>query len=302
MPVRANFRYLLIVCLFIVLPARAADLAIVLSDRTPAFGEFAEQLRLSLQGSAWRVKSVLVADNLGESAARDVDAWVVVGAEALRQALLQTQAPPILAALLTRHSYERHLAVATRPRNGIAAVVLDQPVGRQLALLQQLFPERRRLGLLTSADSRAFAARIKAAGSWQLEIEDASDDAAVVAAATRLLARSEVLLAQPDPLIYHRNNIRPILLASYRFRRPVVGFSTAFVGAGAIAALYSTPQQIAGQVAELLSAGGKKLPQGVIYPDRFSLAYNRQVAQSLGIDLPEENAVLRALENRRFEP
>lgn len=303
MLVRVLFLGLLIASLFVSTAARAAEIVVILSDRSPAFSEFAEHLRQSLQGSQWRIKTVLTAETLVEQAAlREADAWVSVGAEALRVSLAQPQAPAVLAALVSRQTYERTIAAASRPRAGVGAVILDQPAARQIALLHQLFPERKRLGLLTSTESRSFANRIKSvAGAWQLDIEEAADDAAVVPAASRLLARIDVLLAQPDSVVYNRSNVRPILLASYRFRRPVIGFSAAFASAGALAAIYSTPLQIAGQVGEILTSG-RKLPQGMVSPERFTLSYNRQVAQSLGIDLPEETVVLRALENRRYEP
>ena len=82
---------------------------------------------------------------------------------------------------------------------------------------------------------------------------------------------------------------------------PVIGYSAAYVRAGALAAAYSTPRQIgqeAAQVARQLWRGGA-LPTPR-YPRNFSIAINRPLAESLGLNLPDEAAVqqrLQALES-----
>jgi len=60
-----------------------------------------------------------------------------------------------------------------------------------------------------------------------------------------LLIDSDVLLAVPDSEIYNSNSIRNILLSSYRRGIPLVGFSQAYVKAGALCAIFSTPEQLA---------------------------------------------------------
>ena len=71
-------------------------------------------------------------------------------------------------------------------------------------------------------------------------------------ALTKVLASADVILAMPDPMIFNNGTIHNILLAAYREERPLIGFSPAYVRAGALAAVYSTPQQIAHQIAETI--------------------------------------------------
>ena len=307
MVVRSFTICLLILFLAFLEPARGAELAIVLSERGGVYAEFAEQLGKSLAGTSWRVTAVVTPNELTRNTdLRRAELWVSVGSDATRSVLAHGQAPALFATLLPRLSFEQLLSehTANRPRGGITALVLDQPLNRQVHLIQQLFPGKKRLGVLVGPETRHLGSRLaQTAASYglSLEIEDAGDDAAVVPAVNRLLARADILLALPESTVYSRHNVRPLLLASYRFQRPLVGYSVAFVNAGAIAALYSTPAQLARQTAETLLSG-RKAGTTILFPEKFVLTYNRQVAQSLAIDLPDEGVVLRALESRRQDP
>lgn len=305
MAVKALFAWYFALFMVFVSPAQGADVALVLSDRGGVYSEFAEVLQKSLEGSAWRISAVITPEALGS--VRSANAWVTVGSEATRVALAQGgKSPAVLAVLLTRQTFERLLTEAgtTRPKAGLSAIVLDQPLERQVNLITQIFPEKKRMGLLIGPENEAARnqmRKIAAKYGLSLEVEEAGEDGAVVPSVNRLLARSDVLLALPDRLIYHRNNVRPILLASYYYQRPVVGYSAAFATAGASVALFSTPAQIARQASGVLLSGRKDLPL-VMLPEKFSLTYNRQVLRSLGLSLVDEGTVISALEAVRHEP
>ena len=112
-----------------------------------------------------------------------------------------------------------------------------------------------------------------------------------------MLDRIDVLLALPDVKIHNRRNVSSILLTTYRNRIPLIGFSSAYVKAGALAAIYSTPENIGDQLAELtvqlLTADG--IMQQVIYPKYFSLSINSRVARSLGLQLQFDSEDLAQL-------
>ncbi len=278
--------------------ARAADIAVVLSDSGGAYGEFAGAFQQFASSSTWRVRWVGTADSL-ESAAFRADLIVAVGNEATRLSLRRSENRPVIATLLPRQAYEKALAETPgRPR--VTAIYLDQPVARLVAFTHQLLPERHRLGLLVGADTRPHLPQARQAASGlgkTLESEDLENDGALVQALNQLFARSDVLLALPDSTVYRRDNIRVILLTSYRYQKPVIAFSQAFVTAGALAALYSSPAQVARQTADAIrglnpDAIALPPPQG---PTFFSIAINRNVAQAFALSLPDEATVRRAL-------
>jgi ABC-type uncharacterized transport system substrate-binding protein len=106
------------------------------------------------------------------------------------------------------------------------------------------------------------------------------------AALQSLLLSSDVLLAIPDAEIYNASTIRNILLTTYRNKVPLVGFSPGYVKAGALCAVYSTPQQIAEQSAHMIKAfvDAHALPAAQ-YAKQFEVSINEQVARSLGLNI-----------------
>ena len=109
----------------------------------------------------------------------------------------------------------------------------------------------------------------------------------------RLLADPAVLVAVPDATLFNNRTISNILLTAYHQRSPVIGFSPAYVKAGALFALYSTPAQIGQQAGEAARAGlaSGSLPPPAA-PRHFRVGTNHYVARSLGINL-EDAAVLQ---------
>ena len=133
-----------------------------------------------------------------------------------------------------------------------------------------------------------------AASYTDLDIEDADTDKSLLPALNAVLERSSALLALPDSTLYRRNNIKAILITAFRQQRPIVGYSPAFVTAGALAALHTTPHQAARQTADLIIANGTNLPPPS-GPTQFAVAINPNVAQALGLKVPDEAAIRRAL-------
>lgn len=101
-----------------------------------------------------------------------------------------------------------------------------------------------------------------------------------------LLQNSDVLLVLPDAAIYRPDTIRNILLETYRQRVPMIGLSPHYVRAGALSAVYSTPEQIARQAVRMLGiyAATGRMPKSQ-YPDDFEVAVNTRVAHSLGLNI-----------------
>ena len=99
-----------------------------------------------------------------------------------------------------------------------------------------------------------------------------------------LFDATDVLLALPDPQVFNGLTIQNILTAAYRQRVPLAGFSPAYVKAGALLALYSTPAQLGAQSGEIARAvlAGRPLPPPQA-PREFSVGVNADVARSLGI-------------------
>lgn len=284
---KLSARLLLCLTLLLAPVAWAGNVTLLLSDSTGPYAEFSSTFSETLNSRRWSIHLVPKADAYtpGTPAA---DLIVTAGSEALRQALQRAPpGTPILATLLPRQTFERLLNDAPRAKRQLTALVLDQPPARLSAFIRHLLPGQARIGILSSPETRSLLPALRqAGGGLQFDSEDVENDAALLNALNNLLPRVGALLALPDASIYRRDNIKSILITTYRQQRPVIAYSSAFVTAGALAALYSTPAQIARQSAELIEQPGT-LPT-IVYPAQFAIAINASVAQALGLNVTDE--------------
>lgn len=285
------------------MPARAA-VWIAVSEGSSDYAAVAEAIRAGLQREdATLDASVRSWRECVQGVPGEVRLIVSVGSQALKE-LADASGngrlgkTPLIATLLPRSVYEE-----LRPRlsGPLAGIVLDQPPARQMALLRYAFPHLRRVGVLLGPESQQFQSALdKAAQEFGLQLNSYKVDgeANLYPALQRVLEENDVLLAIPDSAVYNGGSIQNVLLASYRQRVPLMGFSPAYVRAGAMLALYSTPAQIAAQTARVARAllSGATVP-AMQAPQEFAVGVNANVARSLGFRLSED-ALRIHLQNR----
>ena len=200
----------------------------------------------------------------------------------------------MLAILVPRLAFER-MADPSRVRAGsMSAVFLDQPPARQMQLIRLALPDARSVGVLVSGQSKGHVPAVEAAArerGLQL-ISAVIEQGGLYPALQSLLPDIDVLLAMPDPVVFNGQTAGNILTATYRRQIPMAGFSSAYVKAGALLAVYSTPSQVGARGGELLRQGlaGRSLqpPQS---PREFAVEVNQNVAHSLGFVLDEARLV-----------
>ncbi len=289
-------RFVLTILLVLALPAWGGSIAIVLSEPGGMYAEFSGTLEDALTGTNWSVSSTLQAEMLTQFPG-PTDLIVTVGSEALRKTLGKGDGTPIIATLLPRQSYEKILA-EYRPRPGrTTAIYLDQPAARQAAFLNHLLPGPKRIGMLFSSETKNLADKYRTAYSnagQKFDSEEIDSESALLPTLNSMLGHATVLVAIPDSNIYRRNNIKAILITAFRYQRPVVAYSPSFVNAGALAALYTTPSQIARQTADMIVSHATSLGAPTA-PSQFAIAINGNVAQSLNLNVPDEATIRRAM-------
>lgn len=289
MPTR--FLRLLLLLLCLAPAARAANVSLVLSENSGPYADFAANFRDALDGSTWKV-----VPPGGVDGARP-DLVIAVGSNAFRQALAQGGQTPLIATLIPRQAYEKLLAESGNRNRRVTAIYLDQPPARQASFLRHLLPGKKKVGMLVSGETQAGIGQFRqafAAAGMSLDTEDSDGDKTLLPALNALLPRVNLMLATPDTSIYRRENIKAILVTSYRYQRPIVAFSAAFVTAGALAALYSTPAQIARQTADLTLNYSNTLP-APMPPNQYAVVINQTVAQALDLSVQDEAAIRRAM-------
>jgi putative tryptophan/tyrosine transport system substrate-binding protein len=274
------------------------NVAIVVSENADAYTQVAERLRVRFElENPERARFITIpAQALEGKNAEALANYQLVVSVGVRAATLINNMDlrtPVLHTLIPRSAYEQLLLA--RPANkNVSAVFIDQPVIRQLELIRLSAPQVDRVGSLLGNDSSASARALEQSArllglQMELEVLKAPDE--LPSALKRTLARSDALLALPDVQVYNQSTLQGILLNAYRSGAPVFGFSAAQVKAGALAAVYSTPEQIGSYAGEILLKAGEgnkwTLPVAQ-YPRYFNVAVNREVSRSLGLQIDED--------------
>jgi hypothetical protein len=177
--------------------------------------------------------------------------------------------------------------VATLPPSRAAsmtAVYAEPAPADQLRLISLLYARPVRISAILGRD----IAFLKPALQGPVDVQDFTAGEDINRILSRI-AQNEVLLALPDSEVYNTENIRNILLSTYRHKQAVIGFSADMVKAGALATTYSDIGDINAQVAEMAAS---YVASGVLppaqFPRYFRTAVNEGVAKSLDVRVSDE--------------
>jgi ABC-type uncharacterized transport system substrate-binding protein len=302
--------FYLSLCLCLFLPtttiADPATIILVPSSGSEIYSTTIKSIRSSINSLANNridIKIVTPVDisREGPSIFNNCKLIVPIGYHALKRVIKYSDSSPILATLISRYSFHEVLENNSKFTNTerIGAVYIDQPVIRQIRLAQLILPGDKKLGFLVSRKNLKYLDALKKLpknNNHYIKILNPDDN--IINEVSETLDNSDVFVSLPDPLIFNNRTARSILLSSYRKRKPVIGFSNAYVRAGALAAVYATPSQIGKQTGELIlqivKDGGLK--QIKTYESKyFTISFNHNVARSLGLSLPDLKVIKHKL-------
>jgi ABC-type uncharacterized transport system substrate-binding protein len=179
-----------------------------------------------------------------------------------------------------------------------------QPECRHIELIKAINPDWSTVAVLSSVDSLDIAAALTKCTIRQnlnLNVYAITDKSDLLKTLETAIENNKVLLAITDPFIYNSNTVKNILLTAYRHRKPVIGYSDSFVQAGAVAAVYTSPESIANKASTIISDffdNNWQFNKNIYSIDDFSISTNPQVATSLEITLPSEESIRKSLEDR----
>jgi putative tryptophan/tyrosine transport system substrate-binding protein len=279
----------LILSVLLCLPGMSAEGAnnlrvlVVLSESITPYQNFAKTFRQNLNANI-QISELERAESFTEHE-QPADLIVTVGVKAAEWVATRT-ATPILAAMIPSYKYAELLAKQPRAKQ-ISAIYIDQSWARQIDLLLAALPNQKMIGVLYSADTRLDLRALReelASRGYTLIAKQLHSQDTLFADLEDLLDHSDVLLAIPDSTIYSKNNIRNILLTSYQYGKPLVGLSQAYVDAGALCAIFSTPEQLAAQASAATSAFAQsRLLPAPQSPALFTILVNQEVARTLKV-------------------
>ncbi len=229
---------------------------------------------------------------------------VAIGARACEQQL-EHPLPPrsLICAFIPRATFSslaQHFGESELVRQQrLSAIYLDQPLERQIRLARLLVPRARSIGTMFGPVSVAERERFVSAA----EIEQLSPVTLTLSTSDNpieqlqpIVSQSDVFLALPDRALFNRSTAKWLLYATLQQQIPVIGFSRTYVEAGALAAVYTSPEQLGRQAGEQLLALVRGEPLSPpSFPKYFSVSTNPVVARNLSLELPDRATLERQL-------
>lgn len=288
----------LLLCLWPLGSLSASEILLVGEDQ-PGVRNFAQALQERRSHDQVRFQSIAELTRPDQLKA-DVR-LVLLDTVALDWRLGQHNGPPALAMRISRVQAEQRLG---KSRPGYLTLLWsDPPMARQLRLARYLLPQAQRIGVLYGEHSRFLLDELRqAARPLGLEIvaEDWPDprDSRPL---QHLLATSDVLLGLDDPQLYNSKTAKNLLLSSYSRQMALIGPNVGFVRAGALASTYSDQEDWLSVLDQLLDQPPARWPRS-LYPARFGVSGNQQVARALGLEPIDPNATAKALAKGEPKP
>ncbi|MBI3187196.1 MAG: hypothetical protein HYZ31_04895, partial [Gammaproteobacteria bacterium] len=224
-------------------------------------------------------------------------AIITIGTRAAEVILNKNPPTRSLSLLVSKQSWT--ILNKQKTSNQRSAILLDQPVSRQFHLIREVFGDNNNTGLLLGPYSSALEAEIIESAKLQqqkITIKTIHNSDELIPVLTSLSEEVDLLLAEPDPVVYNKRSIQGILLLTYRSKTPVIGFSQAYSRAGAMVSLYSSTEDITRQAMEIILDPAAN--ERIYYPKYFSITFNQQVARTLGISPPDENQLIERIRQK----
>ncbi|NOY67671.1 MAG: hypothetical protein GXP13_09750 [Gammaproteobacteria bacterium] len=277
----------------------------VVSKSSKPYQIFREQLKKTLANDSSIDISidVIMIDELNQVFLDDVDSdsyklLVTVGSKAAKKMSQLDSKKAVLNTLLPKRSYQLIIKeVDNKNLQRYSAVFIDQPLSRKLDLIRIALPDIKNVGVIlgpSTASRKKELSDIALKKNIRIESKTINKTGELLSTLNDVLDDNEVLLTIADPVVINRSTLQSLFMTSYMKRIPVVGYSRAYVRAGALIAVYSTPKQLAQYTGELIVdmlKGSKMAARKLYYPKYFSVSINERVARSLGLFLKSESKI-----------
>ncbi|AEJ14114.1 MULTISPECIES: ABC transporter substrate-binding protein [Pseudomonas] len=283
---------LLLLCLWPMGPLFASEILLVGAEDQPGIRSFVAALESRRPHDHVHFQTT---DDLPRPGKLKADQrLILLDNAALEWRLAETAGPPALAMRVSRVQAEQRLG-KSRPAF-LTLLWSDPPLGRQLRLARYLLPQAQRIGVLYGEHSSFLLEELRhAARALDLEIiaqdwPDPRDSRPL----QHLLANSDVLLGLDDADLYNSKTAKNLLLSSYGRQMALIGPNAGFVRAGALASTFSDQDDWLAVLDQLLDQPPARWPRS-LYPVRFGVSGNQQVARALGLEPIDPNAAAKAL-------
>ena len=222
-------------------PLAGEQVAIVTTSGVPAYDEVLDGLRRNLKQAAYVID---LRQKDGEQALTDAlrlktfKIVATIGSEAAETVSGQHPSAGLIATATMPYLFSKE-AARTRP---VSVMPVQLTLSLVLENVKRVFPSKPRLGILrnpTMPDSGLEAMRNAGeSAGFTVKIVECTGPGQLLEALRSLKDQVDLVLCFPDAALYNSATIKPLVLASLRYRLPLIGFSESFARAGAVLAVY----------------------------------------------------------------
>jgi len=281
--------------------AFAEKYLVISESRHPYHQKIVESLSSNLMSDGHVIDSIIPEDfstySIGE-----YSSLITIGYQSAARVINNQTAKPVLSLLIPKLAFNLLLnnKIEKDNRYLFSSIYIDQPIERQLRLIDLLSHNFKKIGILYGKNSYSRKKEISsviASAGYRVKNITVLERTELISETRHLSENSDLLLAIPDSTIYNRRSIKGILLTTYRNKIPVIGFSKAYVKAGALAAVYSSPENISLQAIETIQHNTRHsyISASRQHPKYFNIETNAKVARSLNINIPNKDQLLKQL-------
>jgi len=239
-------------------------------------------------------------ESLARSPLNNASLIISLGTQATKETLALHTQQPLLSLLIPSQTY-RSLKKLRHHNTPWKVIFIDQPLSRQLHFIQAMFGQQKTIATILgpySKDIKKALKKVSRRNKQAIKIETIETNKQLIHSLRPLIQNTDILLAIPDPMTFNKKNIRSILLMSYHQGVPLIGFSRSYVKAGAIGAVFSEPEQISSQAADIIKAyiHNKQFTANTEYSRDYSIALNKNVARTLDLNLPNKKQIYKNMQ------
>lgn len=216
---------------------------------------------------------------------KNIDLAISIGAESANAILASNPKYPVLYTLIPKQTLDALYKRYNQNKKNMRAIYLTQPISRKLRLSKIILNKTSRVGV-TLGTRKSYVEeellRDAKKENLTLHIKYADDYSKSVDAMSDALSDSDIYLALYDSTVLNRHTAKWLLYMAYKKGKPVIGFSSGYTKAGAIASVYSTPKQIGTQTADwVINSLTNKNIQMVQSPKYFTVSVNKRIQRIL---------------------
>lgn len=262
-----------------------ARIEVILSENTVVYRQVAEQVQRHLQFNSNLIWSVRDLDTAATGQSPQL--LVAIGTRAAQELAKKPQPAPVLCIFLPKTAYQE---ISFPPETLHSALFLDQPLSRLFTLTEKILSPRNQVAIITSANTPYSPQRLEKSAQQaglHLHTHTLTENENPLEALDPLFRDADAFLALPDQSALSYATVKWILYLSYKYRKPVVGFSEKFTDAGALISLYASPEDVGEDTAQIietwLQGAAKSLPPPA-YGNGFSLSINKAIARGLNME------------------